>query len=36
MKQKREVEGYYDTHALIVICIAVVLVVYGYVKWGVI
>jgi hypothetical protein len=36
MKQKREIEGYYDTHALIVVGIAVLLAVYGYVKWGVI
>jgi len=34
MKQKREIDGYFDTHAKIVWVFAIAMFIYGYTKWG--
>ena len=34
MKQKREIDGYFDTHAVIVWTMIIIAVIYGYSKWG--
>lgn len=36
MKQKREIDGYFDTHAVIVWVMIIIAAIYGYAKWGVI